>query len=194
MRNLSNPTSLDFHSLVEHFLALSSRDRILRFGKLLSAADICDYVDSMLRAPKSTLMVREPLPDLAGVMNLVFHRDIAVLGLSVACWARGQGIGALLLHQAALLAQMREVRVLYACNLRGNPALRRLAQRIGFNVACVPDAVLPQRAYLSGSPEPLLNLRSENTITLADLVLHCPGGISGDRDALRVGDMSFQTA
>ena len=139
MRSVNSPTNQDFHGLVEHFLALPSRDRIAIFGELLCAADICTYVESMLCAPQNTLVVHDPAPDLAGVMHLVFRANYSVLSLSVASWARRQGIGSLLLRRAVQLAQLREANILYVRNL-GNPGFRRLVQRMGIPVAWGSDA------------------------------------------------------
>ncbi len=175
MRNASCPTSLDFHNLVAHFLALSTRDRVLRFGELLSAADICAYVESMLREPQSVLVVREPIPDLAGVLHLVFSGGAAVLGLSVASWARGQGVGSLLLQRAVRMAQSREARIVYVRNLSSNPELRRLAQRMGLSVAWAPDRSSTQLELPLGTACPILGRRSEDRITLADHYLRFPG-------------------
>jgi len=171
MRCATSPTKDDFHALVEHFLALSPRDRILRFGRLVSAADICSTVESILRNPRDALLVHEPMRDLAGVMHMSYKGSIALLGLSVASWARGQGIGSLLLQRAVLFAQLRETKIVYVRKLSSNPEMRRLAQRMGLNVAWSPNASCTQLELPLGTANPFLGRRGEDRLTLADKFL-----------------------
>jgi len=173
MRDATHPTSLDYHPLVEHFLSLPARDRFLRFGQLLSAADICAVVEEILRDPANALLVREPTPDLAGVAQLEFQGEVALLGLSVATWARSLGIGSRLLCESAHLALQRDVTVLCVRNLSRNPELCRLGRRLGFRVACEAEFFaqreLPRRAIRE-----LPDRRTPPRITLADPDLRSP--------------------
>jgi len=177
MRYATIPTPDDFHGLVEHYLALSSRDRILRFGRLMSAADLCSYVDAMLRAPHEALVVREPVPDLAGVMHLTHRGGISVLGLSVASWARGQGIGSLLLRHAVRRAQLRATRVIYVANLSENTPLRRLGQRAGVNVICLANPAATRTFRPVGLCDPHGDRRAYEAMSMVDQRLL---GTSGD--------------
>jgi GNAT superfamily N-acetyltransferase len=140
MRTAICPTDLHFHDLASHFLALTSADRFLRFGWILSDDDIVSYVGALFPANDSVFVVAEPAPDICGAVHLDFTACGADLGLSVSAWARGKGIGTLLLERAGLLASARGVSTLFARNLNFNTALRRLAHRAGMRVACAPSA------------------------------------------------------
>jgi len=170
MRSASCPTREDFHKLVEHFLALSSQERLARFGELLSAADICAYVEGLLREPQCALVVRDPQPDLAGVMHLEFRDGAALLGLSVAGWARSQGIGSLLLDGAVSLARARGLNMIYMRNLSGNPPLRRLLLLAGINIAWAPDASSTQLDLPVAKPRFPGGAFGKRGVTFADYV------------------------
>ena len=49
MRSAICPTYLQFHDLASHFLALTARDRFLRFGWVMTDVDIVAYVESLLQ-------------------------------------------------------------------------------------------------------------------------------------------------
>jgi len=169
MRTAISPTNLHFHDLASHFLALTAGDRFLRFGWVISDVDIVAYVETLFRGTDSVFMVAEPAPDVAGAVHLEFTDRDADLGLSVSAWARGKGIGTLLLERAALLASSQGVGTLFVRHLGLNAALRRLAHRVGMRVACAPDTgstrlELPAGGAVFGKP---LAAR----ITLADYSL-----------------------
>ena len=55
-------------------------------------------------------MVVEPAPDIVGAVHLELAEcGTANLGLSVSTWARGKGIGTLLLERTGLYASSRGV-------------------------------------------------------------------------------------
>ena len=128
-----------YHEVAAHFLALNAHDRILRFGWVISDAELVSYVDQLLRRPEEVFAVLEPEPDVAAVACLDYSDGHAELGLSVAGWARRKGIGACLLLRAAQHAGLRGERTLFVRNLAANPALRRLAMRLGMTVADALD-------------------------------------------------------
>ena len=140
MRSAIYPTHLHFHDLASHFLSLTAGDRFLRFGWVMTDVDIVAYVESLLQSIGNVLVVQEPAPDISGVLHVQFASGAADLGLSVSAWARGKGIGTLLLERAGLLARARGIRTLFARNLNFNASLRRLAHRVGMRVACAPTA------------------------------------------------------
>jgi GNAT superfamily N-acetyltransferase len=140
MRTAICPTYLHFHDLASHFLALTAGDRFLRFGWVLTDVDIVAYVESLFRSIGNVFVVVEPAPDISGAVHLEFGNGGAELGLSVSAWARGKGIGALLLERAGLLASARGVRTLFVRNLNFNTALQRLALRLDMSIACAPTA------------------------------------------------------
>ncbi len=132
------PTHLHFHDLASHFLALTAGDRFLRFGWVMTDVDIVAYVESLLQSIGNVFVVVEPAPDISGVLQIEFTNGGVDLGLSVSAWARGKGIGTLLLERAGLLASGHGVRTLFVRNLNFNAALRRLAHEVGMEVACAP--------------------------------------------------------
>jgi len=86
------------------------------------------------------------------------------VGLSVSPWARGKGIGSLLLERAGLVATARGIRTLFVRNLNFNAALRRLAQRTGMRVACASSARSPRNRPAGGGqwPRSARSLRVEH--------------------------------
>jgi hypothetical protein len=112
--------------------------------------DIVAYVESLLQSIGNVFVVIEPAPDISGVLHFELASGGAELGLSVSAWARGKGIGTLLLERAGLLAAACGISTLFVRNLKFNPALRRLAHRAGMQVACAPS-LRSTRLELSGS-------------------------------------------
>jgi GNAT superfamily N-acetyltransferase len=113
-------------------------------------------------------VVAEPAPDIAGVLHIDFTSDGADLGLSVAAWARGKGIGTLLLERAEVLANSRGVTTLFVRNLNFNTALRRLARHAGLQIACAPGVGSNQFEALDPSEWVARPNPTAETITLAD--------------------------
>lgn len=184
MRSVICPTHLHFHDLASHFLALTAGDRFLRFGWVMTDVDIVSYVERLLQSIGDVFVVVEPTPDVAGVLHVDFTSCGADLGLSVAAWARGKGIGTLLLERAALMAGARGVSTLFVRNLNFNVALRRLAQRAGMHIAYSPgvrstrfEDPAPRAGFARGGPAPVL-------ITLADHSLRSQWGHSLCEDSL----------
>jgi hypothetical protein len=140
MRTVIRPTQLHFHDLAGHFLALSSGDRFLRFGWVMTDVEIVAYVESLLASTDSVLAVVEPDREISGVLHLESMGCGVNLGLSVSGWARNLGIGTLLLQRAGLLARARGLTALFVRNLGFNTALQGLALRLGMRVACAPDS------------------------------------------------------
>ena len=145
MRNTICPTSLHFHDLAAHFLALSPSDRTLRFGWAMSDDDIVVYVETIVRRVDPVFMVVEPTQDVSGVVHLEFTGCGADLGLSVSPWARSKGVGSSLLERACLLAAGRGVAALFVHKLGDNEQLQRLAQRAGLQVVCAAGDGAKQR-------------------------------------------------
>lgn len=139
MNSPTELTALHFHDLAAHFLALSAIDRYLRFGWAISDAHIVAHVEILVRKPDDVFLVVESEHDVAGVVRLEFGGDFADLGLSVSSWARARGIGGALLKRAALHAGVRGVTTLFVRNLSANPALQRVALRLGMQVASAPE-------------------------------------------------------
>jgi GNAT superfamily N-acetyltransferase len=168
MRSVICPTHLHFHDLASHFLALTAGDRFLRFGWVMTDVDIVAYVETLLQSIGNVFVVAEPAPDIAGVLHVDFTSGGADLGLSVAAWARGKGIGTLLLERAEVLATSRAVTTLFVRNLNFNTALRRLARHAGMQIACAPGVGSDQLEALDPSEWVAGRDPAPGTITLAD--------------------------
>jgi hypothetical protein len=171
MRSAIYPTHLHFHDLASHFLSLTAGDRFLRFGWVMTDVDIVAYVETLLESIGNVLVVVEPAPDISGVLHLQFASGAADLGLSVSAWARGKGIGTLLLERAGLLASARGIRTLFARNLNFNASLRRLAHRVGMRVACAPSARSTRLELPAISASAVPGGSIVEAITLADYTL-----------------------
>lgn len=171
MRSANCPTALQFHDLASHFLALTARDRFLRFGWMMTDLEIVAYVESLLQSTGNVFVVVEPAPDISGVVHLDFTSGGADIGLSVSAWARGKGIGSLLLERARRVAAASGARTLFARNLNFNTALQRLARRVGLQVACSPSA-RTTRLELPATPNGRARRdRLAGNMTLADYSL-----------------------
>jgi len=168
MRTAICPTNLHFHDLASHFLALPAADRFLRFGWVMTDVDIVAYVEGLLQSIGDVFVVVDPAPDISGVLHIDFTDGGADLGLSVSAWARGQGIGTLLLERAGLLAAARGIRTLFARNLNFNTQLRRRAIRAGMQVACAPSARSTQLQLPAASLSDVQRNPFLGNITLAD--------------------------
>jgi GNAT superfamily N-acetyltransferase len=168
MRSAICPTKLQFHDLASHFLALTARDRFLRFGWVLSDDDVVSYVESLMHSIETVLVVVDVPPEICGVLHLDVTGRCADLGLSVSGWVRGKGIGTLLLERACRLASARGVTTLFMRNLNRMPALMRLARRVGMNVICAPRAGANQLESPAGSNGATRHDASSADVTLAD--------------------------
>src|SRR5260221_14299065 len=143
MRTAIRPTHLHFRDLANHFLALSSGDRFLRFGWVMTDVEIVAYVESMFVSVDNAWAVVEPDRDISGVVHLESMGCGVNLGLSVSAWARNLGIGTLLLQRAGLLARPRALPTLFVRNLGPNPRPRHRASALALHFACGPIATTP---------------------------------------------------
>lgn len=168
MRTATYPTQLQFHDLAAHFLALSPGDRFIRFGWAITDTQIAAYVESLFAMSDSVFVVAEPDGDISGVVHLESMGCGVTVGLSVSAWARGTGIGTLLLQRAADEACARGLKTLFVRNLNMNGALRRLALRLGMSVACAPQALATSFGSLDRSRHDGRHDHFEAQITLAD--------------------------
>jgi GNAT superfamily N-acetyltransferase len=176
MRTTDCPTQLQFHDLASHFLALTASDRFLRFGWVMPDTDVVGYVENLFHTIDGVFVVVEPAPDISGAVHLDFDGGSAILGLSVSAWARGKGIGALLLRRAGLLASARGVKTLFVRSLNFNTALRRLANRVGMKVACAPGARTTRLELPAGQDGSARCDPFAEKITLADYSLRSQFG------------------
>jgi GNAT superfamily N-acetyltransferase len=183
MRSVICPTHLHFHDLASHFLALTAGDRFLRFGWVMTDVDIVAYVESLLQSIGNVFVVVEPAPDISGVLHIEFTKGGADVGLSVSAWARGKGIGTLLLERAALLASGRGVSTLFVRNLNFNAPLRRLAHRVGMQVACSPGVRSSFAEVPAASEGDAPGVPFAGAITLVDHSLRSQWSLAACADA-----------
>jgi RimJ/RimL family protein N-acetyltransferase len=171
MKTATRPTDHDFHELAYHFLSLNEGDRILRFGRVLSDFESIAYSDGLLDMAETVFVVYGPAPTIAGVLHLEFQGRQAYLGLSVSEWARRRGVGAALLAQACRTACEYGIQTFFARNLDANAALRRLAHRVGMNVAWAPDDGSTQLDLPNANQERADALRMTDRVALVDACL-----------------------
>ena len=182
MRTAICPTQLHFRRLASHFLSLTTGDRLLRFGKVLTDVDIVAYVERLFVSAANLFVVEEPDRDISGVLALEFTGRDMKLGLSVSSWARNLGIGKALLQRAAELARARGMKTLFVPNLRFNTALQQLALSLGMNVACASGLVTAVAEVPKAAAHEVRERGAfDGSITLAD-------------DSLRAGSEAVESA
>ena len=68
MKDAIRPTQLHFRRLAGHFLSLTSGDRLLRFGSVLTDIDIVTYVERLFVSAANVFAVVAPDQDICGVV------------------------------------------------------------------------------------------------------------------------------
>jgi len=122
--------------LKRHFLALDLDDVRLRFGSMLSAPAIEEYVARIDFERDAVFGVHDEALALVGVAHVGFTEGLAELGVSVLAGHRGQGIGGALLARASEHARNRFLDRLYMHCLAENTAMMRLARKLEMEI-CV---------------------------------------------------------
>ena len=121
-------------ALHEHFLALATEDRRLRFGIPLSDATVRDYVARIDFGQDAVFGVLDDELRLLGVAHVARSSAFAELGVSVLEGFRHRGIGGALLARAHLRARNWGMGALFMHCLTENAAMMRLARRRGMDV------------------------------------------------------------
>lgn len=120
--------------LKQHFTALGSEDRYLRFGIALKDEQIEAYVDRIRFGEDAVFGVYADDLALIAVAHLASRADPAELGLSVLPEARGKGIGTLLFQRAVMRARnLRIVEIFMHC-LANNGTVLHIARKAGMRV------------------------------------------------------------
>jgi len=137
-----------------HFLALSARDRYLRFGYIVKDAAIERYVDSIDFDRDAVFGVNTDSRNFEGIAHLALDGKHAELGVSVLPLYRGRGIGSALVSRAAVHARNRDIEVLFMQCMSENRAIIRIANSLGMQVVTLgPDSEatlsLPEAGSLS---------------------------------------------
>jgi RimJ/RimL family protein N-acetyltransferase len=138
----------DRRRILMHFLALSKRDRLLRFGTVLPDELITRYVQHIDFSRDTVFGVYDNKFKLVGVGHLAFTpRDalpaitgatlkdrVAEYGVSVSDSARGMGVGSKLFERAAIRCRNADVDTLYMHCLATNKAMIHIAKKAGMEI------------------------------------------------------------
>lgn len=124
----------DRAALTEHFLALDSDDRRLRFGASLGD-DAIRALDERIDFDRDEIfgIFGDDLR-LTAVVHVAFYPRKAELGLSVLPGARGLGLGNALFARAVMHLTNRGVREVFVHCLTQNGAMMHLARKNGMRV------------------------------------------------------------
>ncbi|HEX8011202.1 MAG TPA: GNAT family N-acetyltransferase [Casimicrobiaceae bacterium] len=122
--------------LERHFLSLGPEDVRLRFGVLIRAQAIADYVARIDFERDAVLGVHDKALALIGVAHVAFTDGMAEIGVSVLPGHRGGGVGSALLARAAEHVRNRFVNRLFMHCLAENATMLHIARKLGMNI-CV---------------------------------------------------------
>ena len=134
--------------LLRHFLALSSGDRLLRFGSVLSDDLITRYVENIDFSRDTVFGVYDSKLRLLGVGHLAFaprealpsvsasttKERVAEFGVSVDASARGMGVGSRLFERAAIRCRNVDIDTLYMHCLSSNKVMMHIAKKAGMAI------------------------------------------------------------
>src|SRR3989441_9992763 len=121
-------------SLHEHFLALGSHDRRLRFGTPLSDHSVREYIERIDFGHDAVFGVADDELRLLGVAHVARGDGHAELGISVLEGHRSRGIGGALLARAHMHARNWGVHALFTHCLSENGAMMHLARKQGMDI------------------------------------------------------------
>lgn len=138
----------DRRRLLNHFLALDSNDRLLRFGAVLPDELITKYVQRLDFNRDTIFGVFDNNLALAGVGHLAFapreafpvvssataKARVAEFGVSVSASSRGLGIGSKLFERAAIHCRNEDVDTLYMHCLASNQTMMHIAKKAGMEI------------------------------------------------------------
>jgi GNAT superfamily N-acetyltransferase len=136
-------------TLVAHFLALSVKDRYLRFGSPFGTAAIASYVDRIDFDRDAVFGVHDDQLALVGAAHVAFEHDLAEVALTVLPDHRAKGVGSALFRRAVSHARNCRIPRLFMHFLSGNTPIMRIARKFGMEI--VPGAT-DTDAYLKLQP------------------------------------------
>lgn len=125
--------------ILKHLLALSPRDRYLRFGHAAGDEQVQRYVDGLDFERDEIFGIHNRRLDLIAVAHLAFGpadqpRGMAEFGVSVSEHARGRGYGGRLFERAVITARNEGVATLFIHALSENKAMLKIARKAGATV------------------------------------------------------------
>ena len=123
----------------EHLLALSQRDRYLRFGYMATDEQVMKYADGIDFDRDEIFGIFNRRLELIAMAHLALPatdgpRTGAEFGVSVNEKARGRGFGAQLFARAVVVARNEGVKSLYIHALSENAAMLKIARKGGATV------------------------------------------------------------
>jgi GNAT superfamily N-acetyltransferase len=136
----------DRRRMVRHFLLLEGRDRVLRFGSLLSDEQVTKYVAGIDFRRDMVFGVYNRMFRLVAVGHLAFaprepakegvtEKDrVAEFGVSVLKSARGLGIGSKLFERAGIVCRNNDIDTLYMHCLSSNQVMMHIAKKAGMAI------------------------------------------------------------
>ena len=130
----------DRPALLQHYLALESEDRRLRFGAPLREEAIAAYVERIDFGHDGVVAVHDGSMRLLAVIHVAFTEKSAELGLSVLPEARNQGVGTALFERAVMYLRNRGASEVFIHCLSENGAMMHIARRLGMSIIpCGPE-------------------------------------------------------
>ncbi|HLY28162.1 MAG TPA: GNAT family N-acetyltransferase [Aggregatilineales bacterium] len=127
-------SSVEAPLLEQHFLALPSEDRRLRFGAVLSDQAVCTYLRNIDYERDALFGVWGDELQIVGAAHLARLDGHAELGVSVLPGHRGLGLGGALLGRAHKHARNWGVRAMFMHCMSENSAIMHLARKQGMDV------------------------------------------------------------
>lgn len=143
--------------ITQHLMALSPRDRYLRFGYAASDEQIASYTAGVNFDRDEIYGIYNRKLDLIAVAHLAFSPDpkceaCAEFGVSVLPLARGRGYGARLFERAVMHASNEGVNLMFIHALSENTAMLKIARNAG---ATIERDGAETEAYLRLAPATL---------------------------------------
>ena len=125
--------------IAAHLLALSSRDRYLRFGYAANDEQIQRYVDGLNFERDEIFGIYNRKLALIAMAHLAFssdaeHQSCAEFGVSVLAQARGRGFGSRLFERAEIHARNEGVDMMFIHALSENTAMLNIARKAGARI------------------------------------------------------------
>jgi RimJ/RimL family protein N-acetyltransferase len=145
---------VDREMIEDHFLALASADRRLRFGGSLNDDAVRSYVTNIDFERDAVFGVLDDELQLIAAAHLARDDRHAEIGVSVLPEHREQGIGASLLRRGHVHARNWGVDKLFMQCLTENSSMMHLARKNGMDIAAA-----------SGEADAYLTLAPPNTMT-----------------------------
>lgn len=155
----------------DHFLALTSADRRLRFGGCLKDEAVCRYVANIDFERDAVFGVLDDELQLIAAAHLARDDRHAEIGVSVLPAHREQGIGDSLLRRGHLHARNWGVGKLFMHCLTENSSMMHLARKNGMDIAAASGEA---DAFLTLPPPNTMSYMGEvfeQRIALADYML-----------------------